>query len=285
MLHSKKYYIMDAEAYERMKRDLPPETDAPLKEFNQSFIENKKLATNIENAEWSNLGSKIAPIISKGVSEVSTPQISKVDVDEEMMTLLEKAMGKKYQNKGIKMYQLLKKLPGVTITLDEIFADGKKILGNPVAIISNLVKNNALMAYDCDILLEKALSAGHESLMKKLVENREAKQIIADLMEAIQYSNSIQPNLITSTPKPTDSLSLLKTPKSTGKLMTPKSQRKRKSKKNEVDTMEGDETLMNESSDDDESFTDAPLADSIRGSNKRKRVKWLSLFTKNGGKK
>ena len=276
---------MDADGYERMKRELPPETDAPLKEFNQSFIENKKLATNMENAEWSNLGTKLAPIISKGVSEVSLPQTSKVDVDEEMMTLLEKAMGKKYQNKGIKMYQLLKKLPGVTITLDEIFADGKKILGNPVAIISNLVKNNALLAYDCDILLEKALSAGHESLMRKLVENREAKQIITDLMEAIQYSNTVQP--VTSTPKPGASPSLPKTPKSTGKTMMPKSQKKRKSKKNDADESEGDDTLMNESSDDDddESFTDAPLAESIRGSNKRKRVNWLSLFTKNGRRK
>ena len=55
----------------------------------------------------------------------------------------------------------------------------------------------------------------------------------------------------------------------------------------DADESEGDDTLMNESSDDDddESFTDAPLAESIRGSNKRKRVNWLSLFTKNGRRK
>ena len=42
---------MDADGYETMKKSLPPETDVPLKEFNQAFIENKKLAANMENAE------------------------------------------------------------------------------------------------------------------------------------------------------------------------------------------------------------------------------------------
>ena len=278
---------MDADGYETMKKSLPPETDVPLKEFNQAFIENKKLAANMENAEWTGIGSKLAPIISKGVNDATTLQSGNVDVDEEMMILLEKALGKKYQNKGIKMYQLLKKLPGVTISLNEITADGKKIVGNPVAIISNLVKSNALLAYDCDILLEKALTTGQESLIKKLVENREAKQIMADLMEAIQYSNqaSNQASMgpVTSTPKPA---SQFFSPKSTGKVKTPKSRSKRKSKKNASNDNDedGDETLK-EGSSDEESFADAPLAKSIRGSNKRKRVKLLSLFTKNGRKK
>ena len=266
MQHSKKFYVIDESGLDRIRRALPPDSETPLKRFNEAFIEGKQLDKNVKDASWKNTGTRVIPIISEGVQKavqaVSTthpgssvslvPGIDKDDDDDEIIMDLETALGIKYRNKGMRLYHLIKRLPGVKIVKNGIEVDGYKIRGSSANIISNLVKNSTIIAYESAVLLDKAINEGFGELVLNLISNREAKKYLNTEMAKLE-------SVRTSTPR-SDRL-----PSSSRNL-----------------------ALSGFLESDDETFKEAQdIIDSAvktkRGNNKR--IKWTSLFAKKNGRK
>ena len=261
MEHSKKYFVIDEAGLQKIREALPPESDTPLKKFNQAFIENKMLDKNIKDKSWAETKGRVVPIISEGIKKaveatsfpiVSTPSAKDDDDDDEIMLDLETGLGVKYRNKGIKLYHLLKRIPGVTIRKNGIEVDGYKIRGSSANIITNLAKNTNMIAYESVILLQKAIDGGYGELVRNLISNKEAKKYLDDELG-----------------------------KEPGRTSTPRSGQRQNLA---LSGIESDDDTFKEAHDQ----TDPVLGQ--RGSNKR--IKWISLFDKkrktglkqNGGK-
>ena len=271
MQHSKKFYVIDESGLDRIRRALPPDSETPLKRFNEAFIEGKQLDKNVKDASWKNTGTRVIPIISEGLqkavqaaSTAPTPPVSSVplvpgvdkdDDDDEIIMDLETALGIKYRNKGMRLYHLIKRLPGVKIRKNGIEVDGYKIRGSSANIISNLVKNSTIIAYESAVLLDKAINEGFGELVLNLISNREAKKYLNTEMAKLE-------SVRTSTPR-SDRL-----PSSSRNL-----------------ALSG---FLENLESDDETFKEArDIIDSAvktkRGNNKR--IKWTSLFAKKNGRK
>ena len=269
MQHSKKFYVIDESGLDRIRRALPPDSETPLKRFNEAFIEGKQLDKNVKDASWKNTGTRVIPIISEGLQKAvqaasTTPLVSfvplvsgvdKDDDDDEIIMDLETALGIKYRNKGMRLYHLIKRLPGVKIVKNGIEVDGYKIRGSSANIISNLVKNSTIIAYESAVLLDKAINEGFGELVLNLISNREAKKYLNTEMAKLE-------SVRTSTPR-SDRL-----PSSSRNL-----------------ALSG---LLENLESDDETFKEArDIIDSAvktkRGNNKR--IKWTSLFAKKNGRK
>ena len=204
MEHSRKFYAIDADAYKRLLNRVNG-AESAVKEFNEQHIGAKVIDQNQKDAAWKETENRWAPIVTAGVraaapsAPLSAPPISSEVKTKDIVTELESTLGSKYRMKGIKLYNLLQKIDGVILEGDQIVVDGQMIRGDPASILSNLVKNQGFLSYDSHKLLEKAVLAGHGSLLKQLVENKEGKQFLKEFMANTTLQSDLP--LSASTPK------------------------------------------------------------------------------------
>ena len=279
--------MIDEDGYHELMRKIKsPPPDTAIKMHNQSFLEDKQLSENIKDAQWVNYGSRLGNVITESVNAsalnappmaLSQPLVApQGDPGDDFVGILEKDLGKKYFNKGMRFYSLLTSVDGVSIAKDGITVDGQNIRGSFSKIISNLVRNNNLMAYPSKVLLEKIVQSGFGTLLRSLIDNKEAKQYVLKLLEFGNYTGS--------------PLSGTLTPVSASTPFTlPKSKSKSKSK-SYADTPRYQLDFADASVDQsgDNTVVENPMNeyyDTYKKKGSNQNVRWISLFSKNGKRK
>ena len=197
---SKKYYTIDEPSYKKLIEKIN-DAESQLKQYNQEFIENKNLDTNLNNELWQKRSERLVPIISQGVSQAkATPSASNQIDENDFITQLEQCLGSKFQTKGLKFYQFLKKVDGVQVQSNGIRFEDEFISGNPALIICNIIKNIALLSYDTEGLISWLVSQGYGDTLLKLIGNKEGKNIVTQMMLMMSESEMRHPPTSYSTP-------------------------------------------------------------------------------------
>ena len=270
MQYPKKYFILDDDGYTQLlKKSQEPTHEVDVMKYNQKFLEDKKFDENQKDANWQNYGNRMAEVISDGVKAAAAPStvvpepLSSSDITDK----LEQVLGKKYFNKGMRFYNLIKGVSGVQILPRGIHVDNEIIEGNSAMIIGNIVKNNAILAFPSEILLKKLILGGYGDQVKSLIDNKEGKKIVTSLLDISKSANM--------------TLDSARTPVHSSTPVHERSGTKNKSRKRKsrIDSTlgEGDTSFYSEIHDEG-SYSDA-LKKS--GSNV---IRWILLFGKNGSR-
>ena len=207
---AKRFFIIDSDAYNKIKEKLQrlesSGGEVQLKQYNQDFMQGKKLDENTVDKGWKDLSKRVTPILQNSLQ--STPSVSApqpaVSNDSEMVQSIEKEMGgRKNSVKALRLFYFLNSLPGVQVNAHNCSIDGKIIPGSAVQMISNLVRSVAWLGYDLRPILQRAVQAGEATTLKRLMENREGKKILnemEDSLETKQKSSVGASPLLSSTP-------------------------------------------------------------------------------------
>lgn len=187
-MNFRKMYLVNESEFDSFKADRKAKenkTDLQMKEYNQSFIENK-IGNEAEVAsEWGKLGKQLVPILKEG---------NQPDEDNSPETFFENLKGKissGLMNKAVKLYTFLSKLPEVKIGAKSIYVDNQKLVGNAIDIIDDLIRTKKDLTFD-SVPLIKVASQNPE--FEKLIFNKGAKTLIKN-WQAAAIEPTIEPNL------------------------------------------------------------------------------------------
>ena len=261
--------MIDEASFDRMKKkNEHDDSTVALNEHNQGFIENRVLKAREKEKNWKEVGDRLKPLISEGIQDAGSKMaaasppaggpVSGNAEEREMIAELESVVDTRSLNKTIKLYYMLKAVPGVEINKNGISVDGQLMAGTSTAILINLVKPQAMMTYSSWPLLEKILDNGMEKNdLRKIIGNKEAREWIDeyDVRRAASFRGATSSRTLTPI-----------------SASTPELQGRYRSR------MRADEEEEEDDDDGNETFSPGRTVREKRGSNKRPGKKWQSMF-------
>lgn len=269
----KKWYVLDPTLYERLRvqslNNPNPSEDPEIQyaKYVTDYETSKIAEKNLRDETWRQFGDRVKQNLIPSVS-TSTPANTALPTSStgEVAEMLERQLPKMVKNTGVKLYNMVKGLPDVDISANEITIDGVDI-GPTRNIIENLTKKVKTMAYDCRALLDKIVASSDYDDIYKLIKNAEASNYMKRASEPLSAAPSLLDLKLpeaASTPATTP----LSTPVARNVSIH---KRKDKSAISGADTefFSGDETLASGSG---------------QPAKKEKPKKWLSLFNHNYGR-
>ena len=226
MQFSRQMYLVSPEDYRSLKAKGIVSEDMDMSKHNAAMIQNKILQKNQKDQEWQDYGVEMGKVISKGIDNSDsltppTPQTPSSPLPSSTpsnstheLSFIREGVTSKMVNKVSQMYNLLKTLPGVVISGNNVTVDGLPQQGSTLDILKALVYQHKYLRYEINPLLQRMSTIPQ---IVALIGNGEAKQIIQQMRRITPSSpntpdpdftldesdvTSFQSPVTTSTPKP-----------------------------------------------------------------------------------
>ena len=205
--------------YQMTSQQGRPANDISVSQMNDSILQRKTLEKNVNKSKWDDFGKNLTPIITNSLTTasnqlvsppnttnlVSTPVASSSSSPQSaqkadpMIALIADSTTSNYYTKALRLYMLLKDVPGIRITPSSIIVDGKELFGLSTTNIGQLVKPNKYLSFQLGDLLAKIYDRPD---ITELIANQQAKAAL-NAFERVQSNESLRAENVfeTSTPK------------------------------------------------------------------------------------